>query len=277
MIRSLTRSDPDYPAVFATIGEPPATLWVRGRVPPEPGVAIVGTRRATRYGIELAREMGRAVASHGWWVVSGLARGIDGAAHRGCVEVGGPGVAVLGSGVDVWYPPEHRLLGEQLIEAGGGVVSEYPPGTTPRPHHFPARNRIISALAAVVVVIEAAVQGGALITARLAAEQGREVFAVPGDVSRPTSVGTNLLIRDGALPILGGGDLVEALSVVMGPPPRSPDRSLAISDLEIPMGGAPIDRVVELNGGDTATVLVALGRLEAEGRIRIEEGRVDLT
>lgn len=276
MIGSITPTDPGYPAALASIADPPPTLWWRGTLPSEPGVAIVGSRRPTRYGLDLALSFGRAVAAHGWWVVSGLARGIDGGAHRGCLAAGGRGVAVLGTGVDVWYPPEHRRLGEELIGGGGGVVSEYPPGTTPRPHHFPARNRIIAGLAAVVVVVEAAVTGGALITARLAAEQGREVFAVPGDVTRPTSMGANLLIRDGAVPVLGTADLIEALSLVLGPPPR-PISAQAPLGLNIPSEGAPIEEVVERNGGDVAAVLVELGRLEAEGRLRLEGGRVVLS
>ena len=276
-IRRVRRGEDGYPDVLGSIADPPEALWVRGAIPGGVGVAIVGTRRATRYGLGLARELGAAVASRGWTVVSGLARGIDGAAHRGCVEATGVGVAVLGSGVDVWYPKEHEELGESLIDRGGAVISEYPPGTGPEPWRFPARNRLISGLSAVVVVVEAADKGGALITARLAAEQGREVFAVPGDVQRRTSVGTNLLIRDGALPILGTDDLIEALTLVMGPPPIDAvgggGTDLA---LEIPPGGATIEEVVELNGGDAVRVLPLLGRLEAEGRLRIEADEVRL-
>lgn len=274
-IDRLRRGEDGYPPALESIADPPASLWVRGVLPAEVGVAIVGTRRATRYGLGLAREMGAAVGTRGWVVVSGLARGVDGAAHEGCVEVGGTGVAVLGSGVDVWYPQEHRGLGEALVEGGGAVISEYPPGTRPEPWRFPARNRLISALSAVVVVVEAAEKGGALITARLAAEQGREVFAVPGDVQRRTSIGTNLLIRDGALPILGPEDLIEALSLVMGPAPLEPgEASRATLGLEVPPGGTSIEDVVELNGGDAARILGLLGRLEAEGRLRIEADQV---
>lgn len=277
-MRVVERGREGYPALLETISDPPARLWVRGELGGAPGVAIVGTRRATRYGLEMARAMGRAVAAAGWTVVSGLARGVDGEAHRGTLEAGGIGVAVLGSGVDVWYPPEHRSLGEGLIEAGGAVISEFPPGTRPEPWHFPARNRLISGLSAVVVVTEAADRGGALITARLGAEQGREVFAVPGDVVRATSRGTNLLIRDGAVPVLGADDLLEAVSLVMGPPPR-PARSTGdgeAPDLSIPQGGASVEAVVEANGGETTRVLRALGRLELEGRVRIEQGQVTL-
>lgn len=272
-VRRVRRGAAGYPELLESIERPPQRLWVRGKIPSLPGVGIVGTRRATRYGLGLAREMGAAVAGAGWTVVSGLARGIDGAAHRGCLDVSGAGVAVLGSGVDVWYPPEHRQLGEALVDGDGAVLSEYEPGSRPEPWHFPERNRIISGLSAVVVVVEAAEKGGALITARLAAEQGREVFAVPGDVSRRTSVGTNLLIRDGALPVLGPGDLLEALSLVMGPPPREP-REREPLGLTIPDGGAPLEAVIEENGGDAARLLPILGRLEAEGRVRVCDGEV---
>lgn len=268
------RGDPGYPGRLETIGDPPADVWIRGQVPVEAGVAIVGTRRATRYGLGIARAMGAAVARAGWSVISGLARGVDGAAHRGCLDAGGIGVAVLGSGLDVWYPPEHRGLGEGLVNAGGGIVSEYPPDTRPEPWRFPARNRLISALSAVVVVTEAADKGGALITARLAAEQGREVFAVPGDVSRSTSVGTNLLIRDGALPVLGPDDLVEAVSLVLGPPRRHSPAEAAQLAIDIPAEGASVEMIVEATGGDVAAVLAQLGRMESDGRIRIDGGDV---
>lgn len=278
-VARIRRSDPGYPEQLTRIADPPEGLWVRGTLVSGLGVAIVGTRRATRYGLGMARSMGAAVAAAGWSVVSGLARGVDGAAHRGCLDAGGVGVAVLGSGIDIWYPPEHRRLGESLVDAGGAVVSEYPPGTRPEPWRFPARNRIISGLSAVVVVCEAAEKGGALITARLAAEQGREVFAVPGDVSRPTSVGTNLLIRDGALPVLGPDDLMEALSLVLGPPPRSREDAAEATDLglEIPADGVSVEMVIEANGGAASDVLARMGRLEAEGRISIRDGDVFVT
>lgn len=272
----LPRGGTGYPDVLESIEDPPEELWMLGdAVPPPPGVAIVGTRRATRYGLGLARAMGAAVAGAGWPVVSGLARGVDGEAHRGCLDAGGVGVAVLGSGVDVWYPPEHRRLGEALVAGGGAVLSEHPPGAGPQAWHFPRRNRIISGLSAVVVVCEAGEKGGALITARLAAEQGREVFAVPGDVSRPTSVGTNLLIRDGAVPVLGPDDLLEALAIVLGAPPAdgrgAPQAELG---LDIPVTGATVEAVVEANQGTAAETLAALGRLEAEGRVVIRHGIV---
>jgi DNA processing protein len=161
------------------------------------------------------------VASAGWPVISGLARGIDGVAHQACVEIDEPGWAVLGSGLDIVYPRQNESLARKLVEGGGGLISEYEPGTPPAPFRFPARNRIIAAFSAAVVVVEAAVTGGALITARLGLELGREVLAVPGDINRTVSAGCNLLIRDGAHPVLGPEDLIETLTFVLGPPPRT--------------------------------------------------------
>lgn len=205
---------------FATgLAGVPSRVWVVGTLPPGPGVAIVGSRRSTSYGNRIAAVFAAAVVESGWPVLSGLARGIDGVAHQACLQAGGTGWAVLGSGLDTVYPKQHESLARKLVESGGGLISEYPPGTPPAPFRFPARNRIIAALAEVTVVIEAAVDGGALITARLALEMGREVLVVPGDIDRPVSMGTNLLIRDGAHPVLGAEDLVELLSFVMGPPP----------------------------------------------------------
>ena len=171
----------------------------------------------------MARILSRAVAGAGWPVISGLARGIDGVAHQACVEVDEAGWAVLGSGPDVVYPRQNESLARMLLEQGGGLISEYEPGTPPAPFRFPARNRIIAAFSAAVVVVEAAVTGGALITARLALDLGREVLAVPGDINRTVSEGCNLLIRDGAHPVLGPDDLIESLTYFMGPPPRIPE------------------------------------------------------
>ena len=202
------------------VAEAPSHLWVRGKAPSLPGVAIVGTRRCTEYGRSIARVLGHAVATAGWPVISGLARGIDAAAHVGTLDGGGDGFAVLGSGVDVIYPAENRGLADRLLEHSGGLISEYPPGTPPAPFRFPARNRIIAGLSRAVVVVEAAVTGGALITARLALDQGKEVLAVPGDIVRTTSEGCNLLIRDGAHPVLSAKDLIESLELILGKSPR---------------------------------------------------------
>ncbi len=210
------RDGPAYPDHLDVFEDAPDVLFVRGTLPQDPGVGIIGTRKCTAYGLELAEAYGRAVATAEWVVVSGLARGIDGAAHRGMVSVGGVGIAVLGCGIDVTYPREHRRLGEQILEAGGAIVSEYPPGSRPDAWRFPPRNRIIAGLSAAVVVVEAAKTGGALITAVKAAEYGIPVFAMPGDVDRRTSEGTNRLIRDGAFPVLDPDDLIEELDLVYG-------------------------------------------------------------
>jgi DNA processing protein len=211
------RGDPGYPDSLTGIPDPPDVLFVRGRIPAGGAVAVVGTRRCTAYGRQLAAEYGEAIAGAGWVLVSGLARGIDGASHTGTVAAHGAGIAVLGCGPDVHYPPEHRTLGDRLVEAGGAVVTEYPPGAAPEPWRFPLRNRIISGLSSAVVVVEAGVTGGALITAGYALAHGIPVFAVPGDVRRESSKGCNLLIRDGAHPVLEPDDLIEELSLVLGP------------------------------------------------------------
>jgi DNA processing protein len=210
----LFHGDPNYPGHLGRYEDAPDVLFVRGELPPGPGVAIVGTRRCTAYGRELARAYGRAAAEAGWPVVSGLARGIDGEAHRGVVDGEGVGVVALGCGIDVVYPREHRGLGRQILDGGGAIVTEYPPGSPPDGWRFPPRNRIIAGLAAAVVVVEAARTGGALITAIKAAEYGIPVFAMPGDVDRRSSEGCNLLIRDGAFPVLDPDDLVEELALV---------------------------------------------------------------
>ena len=212
----ILRGDSGYPPYLDRLEDAPDLLFVRGALPTMPGVGIVGTRRCTAYGLELAEAYGRAVAEIGWPVVSGLARGIDGAAHRGMVQAGGRGIAVLGCGIDVTYPREHRGLGEQILECGGAIISEYPPGSRPDAWRFPPRNRIIAGLSAAVVVVEAGATGGALITAVKAAEYGVPVFAMPGDVDRATSEGTNRLIRDGAFPVFDPADLVAELDLVHG-------------------------------------------------------------
>ena len=210
------RGEAAYPSHLDRFEDAPDLIFIRGCLPSVPGVGIVGTRRCTAYGLELAEAYGRAAAEIGWPVVSGLARGIDGAAHRGMVRAGGRGVAVLGCGIDVTYPREHRRLGDQILECGGAIVSEYPPGSRPDAWRFPPRNRIIAGLSAAVVVVEAGMTGGALITAVKAAEYGIPVFAMPGDVDRASSEGTNRLIRDGAFPVFDPEDLVQELDLVYG-------------------------------------------------------------
>ncbi len=202
----------DYPQLLKTIYDPPPVLYVKGALRPEDekAVAVVGTRTPTQYGREMTRNLCRELARQGVTVVSGLARGIDSAAHEATLEGGGRTVAVLGCGIDVVYPPENRRL-YAAIAARGAVISEFPPGVKPESHHFPVRNRLISGMSLGVVVMEAAEKSGSLITSRLAAEQGREVFAVPGPLSSPKSKGTNALIRSGAKLVSGVEDILEEL------------------------------------------------------------------
>jgi DNA processing protein len=274
-VRPVFRGGRGYPPALAGLPDAPDLLFVRGEIPEAPAVAIVGTRRCTSYGMALARSMGAAVGRAGWAVVSGLARGIDAEAHRGLLDAGGRGIAVLGSGSNVVYPFEHRTLHDVLISSGGSVVTEYPPGTPPEPWRFPPRNRIISGLAAAVVVVEAAVRGGALITAAAAADQGRAVLAVPGDVDRPASEGCNLLIRDGAVPVLGPADLVEAVSLIVGPPSPAlpaPVGGNAVLDAVGP-AGATLEELVDSTGLPTREVVRAVAALAAAGRLVEAGGR----
>ncbi|MCH7899341.1 MAG: DNA-processing protein DprA [Actinobacteria bacterium] len=262
--RLIKKTSAEYPVGLGDLEDPPS-LFVEGKLGEMPGVAVVGTRRCTRYGIDLAEAFGVAIARSGWTTVSGLARGIDAAAHRGCLRDGGHAVAVLGSGIDVCYPEENRPILDEILAEGGAVVSEYPPGTPPDRWRFPARNRIIAAMSSAVVVVEAAKTGGALITARLAAEIGRPVFVVPGDVDRPASEGCNLLIRDGANPVLGAADLIEELSLSLGPPVRDMVRE---SEADLPPGGVALDDLSAHWSVTMSEALVRVGKLQLEGRVR---------
>ena len=213
-IKILTWEDEAYPQRLKEIDQPPPVLYIRGDYLPDDlfAVAIVGTRRVTAYGRQIAEELAAYLASNGITVVSGLARGVDAIAHQTVLKAGGRTIGVLGSGVDKIYPPEHRGLAEKMMESGA-IISDYAPGTPPDASNFPPRNRIISGLSLAVVVIEAGETSGALITAEFAAEQGREVFAVPGSILAPQSKGTNKLIQNGALPLLSVNDLMQALDL----------------------------------------------------------------
>lgn len=208
----VTLADSQYPPLLRGIPDPPLALYVRGELPQAPSVAVVGTRNPSPDGEYVAQRMASELAAAGVCVVSGLARGIDVAAHRGALKAGGPTVAVLGCGIDVRYPAGHEGLAEQ-VAACGALVSEYPPGTPPAKHHFPSRNRIISGLARAVVVVEATLRSGALITADLALEQGREVFAVPGSVLNPRSAGPHRLLREGAGWAESASDVLQVLGI----------------------------------------------------------------
>ncbi|HEU4917414.1 MAG TPA: DNA-processing protein DprA [Acidimicrobiia bacterium] len=260
-VRLVRPGEHDYPDGLNDLEQPPP-LYVLGTTTRAPAVAVVGTRRSTRYGMALALGFGEALSRAGWTTVSGLARGIDGAAHLGALRGDGTAVAVLGSGVDVVYPEENIDLYRSILDGHGAIVSEYPPGTRPDRWRFPARNRIIAAIASAVVVVEAGEKGGALITARMAAEMGRPVLVVPGDVDRLASVGCNRLIRDGAHPVLGVADLIAELELILGRPPVE----LTLRAEEIPITGIAIDDLPEFWRCSPAEALARLARMEVAGR-----------
>jgi DNA processing protein len=213
-VRALVPTDEEYPARLHELRDAPAVLYVRGALTPadERAVAIVGTRKATSYGREVTRRFAAELAAVGVTVVSGLARGIDAAAHQATLNAGGRTIAVLGSGLDIIYPSEHRQLAEQICEQGA-LVSEYPPGIKPEAQFFPARNRWIAGLALGVLVVEAPARSGALITAGLAGDLGRDVFAVPGSVLGGSAEGCHALIRDGATLVTCAAELLEDLNL----------------------------------------------------------------
>ena len=274
-IEFLLKDDEGFPERLRELPDSPLFLFQRGISFTGTAVAIVGTRACTTYGRRLAERYGEAVSRAGWSVVSGLAKGIDGAAHRGSLLGPAPGVAVLGSGVDVWYPRQHGQLGANLLEDGGTVWSEAPPGARPLGWRFPPRNRIISGIAHAVVVVEAGVKGGALVTARIALEQGRDIFATPGDVGRSSSVGCNLLIRDGAFPVLDAEDLVECLSLVIGEPPRIMSDTPA--NIRVANTGVPVTEFLSTLGTDPVAGIAELGRLVAHGTVVIDASGLVLT
>ena len=210
--RLILRGTPEYPALLEEISDAPLVLYACGRLenPNIPCIAVVGSRRPTVYGLHMAQGIASDLGSRGICIVSGMARGIDGAAHRGCMKSGGTTIAVLGCGIDVIYPPEHRQLKEEITRSGL-VISEFSPGTAPNAHNFPIRNRIISGLSEGALVVEASEKSGSLITARLALEQNREVFAVPGNNTSPASYGPNYLIKQGAKLVQSWKDVVEEM------------------------------------------------------------------
>ncbi|MBL7084484.1 MAG: DNA-protecting protein DprA [Candidatus Omnitrophica bacterium] len=215
-VKTLSLADKAYPTNLRYIYDPPSTLYVNGNIIPQDNIAIaiVGSRRATAYGLNNAERLSFELAAKGITIVSGLARGVDSAAHRGALKAGGRTIAVLGSGLNVIYPPENEGLAKEICQ-NGAVISEFSHQTPPHRHNFPRRNRIISGLSLGVVVVEAARKSGALITADFALEQGREVFALPGKVDSFVSVGTHDLIKDGAKLVGTSEDIIEELEPLM--------------------------------------------------------------
>jgi DNA processing protein len=263
------RDEPGYPPYLRELFDPPPVLYVRGRLQADEGptsVAIVGSRAASPAGLALARCMARDLAAAGATVVSGLARGIDTAAHRGALDAAGRTVAVLGSGLDRLYPPENEALAAAIAEKGA-VVSEFPLGTIPYPANFPRRNRVIAGWSRAVVVVEAAQRSGALVTARAALEEGRDVFAVPGHPSHRASAGCNQLIRDGAGLVRDAADVAQeiglALPVAQEPPPG--DHVLAALRDDTP---SSLEELGRRSGLETPALLVRLTELELADKVR---------
>jgi DNA processing protein len=270
--------DAAYPALLAHIYDPPVLLWVRGSpaLLDRGAVALVGARAASPGGLEAAGELAYGLATRGVVVVSGLARGIDSAAHRGALEAGGTTVAVLGSGVDRVYPPEHGELASR-IAAHGALASEFPPGTPPLRGHFPLRNRIISGLCRAVVVVEAAERSGSLITARCALEQGREVMAVPGSSTSGRNRGAHGLIRDGAKLVETVDDILEELpdlSTAGSVPEMAPKcmEEKGLSDVMPPGEACSLDELAARSQLDPTTLLRRLLEMELDGRVTRSPG-----
>jgi DNA processing protein len=263
--RSIPRTASEFPRLLREIPDPPTHLEVAGKsLEPGPAIAIVGTRRASPYGLEVTEWLAAELASTGVTVVSGMAHGIDAAAHRGALEVGGTTIAVLGSGLDVCYPAANRSLYRQILEAGT-LVSEHPAGTPPLPYHFPIRNRIIAGMSLAAVIVEARSGGGAMITARLAAEYGREVLAVPGMVHSRVSEGPHSLIRDGARLVTSPEDILEDLGLAAPCPDGSqlpelrPDEQAVWERLDVePMVLDLIARKAKMPPSTVAAILVGL-------------------
>jgi DNA processing protein len=277
--RIVPYDDPSFPQALKLTYDPPCLLYMMGNSYNEdsPAVGIVGTRHPTQYGTAMAETLGRDLAHVGVNVVSGMARGCDMSAHKGALRAGGFTTAVLGTGVDEVYPREAKKLYEEIIEKGV-VISEYLMGTPPQPHNFPKRNRIISGLSLGIAVVEAPLRSGSLMTARLALEYGREVFAFPGQVNSPRSSGTNRLIKDGAMLIEGAKDIVEALGL-----PEAPERQEAPAIL--PEGDEKllfdaigkelvhIDSLCEKTGLSAAKTSTLLLSMELKGMIEQKPGK----
>ena len=274
-IQVLTWMDEAYPQRLKEIEQPPPVLYLRGELSPEDdwAVAIVGTRRVTPYGRQVTEQVAAFLAANGVTVVSGLARGVVAIAHNAAVKAGGRTLAVFGSGVDKIYPPENRVLAEQICEHGA-ILSDYAPGTPPESSNFPPRNRIISGLSMAVVVIEAGKTSGALITAEFAAEQGREVFAVPGNILAPQSKGTNKLIQQGALPLLSVEDIMQALNLTRVGQHKAARRALPADEVEAKLltaiGDEPlhVDEIRNQTGLPVEKVSATLVMMELKGMIR---------
>jgi len=283
--------DPQYPQSLLQIYDPPVMLYVRGdaEILNSPSLSIVGTRRPTVYGTQLAERMGRDLASRGLTIVSGLARGIDAIAHQGAIAAGGRAIGVLGTGIDVCYPKENKKLYEKVLERGA-IISEFPTGSHPAPENFPVRNRIIAGMPLGVIIVEGKQYSGSLITARLAMEFGREVFGVPGNVTQEVSFAPNLLIKQGAKLVTNAEDVIEELptpvraALVKAEAVEAEQRNLLLVSGLTPVQrklyemlsaeeSRHIDDIVDTSGLNSSEVLATLFDLEMKGIIRQLPGK----
>jgi len=276
----ITYKDQNYPKNLRAIYDPPPALFVMGQIVKgdELAVALVGSRKATAYGLSVAEQLSAALVKAGVTVVSGMARGIDSAAHKGCLSAGGRTIAVMGSGLNVVYPRENRKLMER-IAASGAVISEFPLGSQPEAWHFPMRNRVISGLSRAVVVVEAGEKSGALITTDFALEQGRDVMAVPGSIGSPLSRGPHKLIKQGAKLVENAEDILEELGITTLFPEENTKRHIELNkDEEAVFGVISIDpvhfdEIVNKSNLPAQQVLAALMFLELKGLVRQLPGR----
>lgn len=278
-ISVMTWLDDEYPKRLKEIDQPPPVFYYRGSILTKDdwAVSIVGTRRVTVYGRQITQDTALYLAGNGITIVSGLARGVDVIAHKAALEANGRTIAVLGSGVDVIYPPEHRNLADEII-ANGAIVSDYPPGTQPDGVNFPARNRIISGLSRATIVVEAGEKSGALITAKFAVEQGRDVFAVPGSILSPMSRGTNNLIQNGAFPMINPKSVLEVLNYSQVVDHQEAQNELASDPVEkrilasLSFEPVHIDELSAHVNLPMAEITAALTMLELKGFVRQDGG-----
>lgn len=274
-IQVLTWDDPEYPERLRQIDQSPYIIYIKGELLAEDiwAVAIVGTRRYSAYGRQVTEALSHTLARQGITIISGLARGIDGIAHQAALAAGGRTIAVLGNGLDIIYPPEHRNLADE-ISRQGALISDYPLGTPPEGSNFPPRNRIISGLSKVIVVIEAGERSGALITASYAADQGKEVFAVPGKISAPSSKGSNLLIKQGAHPLLDPQDVLDILNMSLLEEQREVRKTLPSDPKEVALyqvvGDEPlhVDEICAQVKMPIEEVTSTLALMELKGMVR---------
>ncbi len=271
----LTPDDSRYPPLVRETGSPPLVLYVRGPVEPlvRRTLTVVGTRHPSPYGLTVVRQLVEPLARQQTVIVSGLAYGVDAADHEATLVVHGTTIAVLGSGIDVVYPRGHAELAERIVSGGGSILSEFPPGSTPERHHFPQRNRIMAGMAPVTLVIEAGLKSGAMITARMAADEGREVLAVPGAIGAETSAGTNELLKQGAGVATSPDDIRRALGLDPSVPTVTPTplddvtstEAAVLQHLDQPRH---VDELVALSTLDASVVTTTLSLLELRGRVR---------